>query len=230
MVDGELGDQHQQHHRTEVDDEVVEAEAGGGADDDVRRVADQGRRAADVGGEDLDEEERVGRELELLGDHQGDRRDEQHGGDVVEQRRDHRGDHGEQGHDRRRMAPRQLGRQDRQVLEHAAAPRQRDQQHHADEQRQRVEILAGDGLALVDDAEADHQRAAEQRHDRAVDPLDHDRGVGRDQQQGGNQQRIEAKQGGRRLAHRGRLDNAASASQWVISPTSRRSASTTASG
>ena len=53
VVDQHLGGQDDDDHRRQVDDEVVERQAGRRADDDVGRVADQGRRAADVGGEDL---------------------------------------------------------------------------------------------------------------------------------------------------------------------------------
>ena len=47
---------HHDDHRGEVDDEGVEVQADLRADQDVRRVADQGGGAADIGGEDLGEQ------------------------------------------------------------------------------------------------------------------------------------------------------------------------------
>src|SRR5215468_8351543 len=69
------------------------------------------------------------------------------------------------------MAQGRLGRPDREVLEHAAFAGDGDQQHHADEQRQRVEILAGDGLLLGEDAAQNHQAGTDERDDGAIDPL-----------------------------------------------------------
>ena len=78
--------------RRQVDQEVVEGQPGPAGDDDVGRVADQGGGAADVGGQHLGDQERDRRHAEPLAHQQGDRRDQQHGGDVVQQRRGDRGD------------------------------------------------------------------------------------------------------------------------------------------
>ena len=94
-----LDHQHDDDHRRQVIDEVVEVEPDQRADQDVGRIADQGGGAADVGGEDLGEQEGIGRNLELAGDGQRHRHDQQHGGDVVEQRRQQRGDHLQQQQD-----------------------------------------------------------------------------------------------------------------------------------
>ena len=51
--DPDEGEHDDDHDRREVDQEVAEVEPGRGADEDVRRVADEGRGAADVRGEDL---------------------------------------------------------------------------------------------------------------------------------------------------------------------------------
>ena len=53
-------------HRREVDDEIVEVEADLRADQDVGRIADQRRGAADIGGEDFGEQIGIGRHLQLL--------------------------------------------------------------------------------------------------------------------------------------------------------------------
>jgi hypothetical protein len=192
MVDQQLRRQDEEDDRRQIDDEIVERKAGGRTDDDVRGIADEGGGAADVGGEDLGEEEGVGRHPELLGDDKGYRRDEQDCGDVVEQGRDQGRHQREQGEDGPGPPLGRLGRPDRQILEHAAFAGDGDQQHHADEQRQRVEILASERLLLGEHAGEDHQAGADERDDGAVDPLGHDRGVRDDQQCGRYPQRIPA--------------------------------------
>ena len=61
-----LHDHHDDDDRREVDDEGVEVEADLRADQDVGRIADQRRGAADVGGEDFGEQIRIGRHLQLF--------------------------------------------------------------------------------------------------------------------------------------------------------------------
>ena len=87
----QLHRQHDDDDRREVDDKGIEVEADLRTDQDVGWIADQGRGAADVGGEDFREQIGIGRHVELAGDGERDRHDQQHGGDVVEQRRDNRG-------------------------------------------------------------------------------------------------------------------------------------------
>ena len=80
----DLDGEHDQDDRGQMDDEGVEGEAGGRADQDIGRIADQGRRAADIGAQHLAEEEGEGRQLELIGDDEGDRRDQQHRRHIVQ--------------------------------------------------------------------------------------------------------------------------------------------------
>jgi len=63
---------------------------GGSRDEDVRRVADERRGAADVRGEDLDEHERDRVDVERVGEQERDRDDQQDRRDVVQERRQHR--------------------------------------------------------------------------------------------------------------------------------------------
>ena len=60
----------------------------------------------------------AGLDGEPVADQQGDRRDQQHRGDVVQERRGHRGDQHQQHHHPERRALGPLGRPDRDVLEH----------------------------------------------------------------------------------------------------------------
>ena len=194
MDDDAVDDQDDHHHRRQRIDEVHEGQTGRRPDDDVGRIADQGRGAADVAGEDLGEQERIGLHVQLAADHQRDRRDQQHRGHVVEQRRQHRRDDAEHDQDAGRAGARRLGGDDGDILEDAGAARDRHDQHHAGQQRQGVEVDALDRLLLVQDAERDHEAGAHQRHDGAVELLGHDGGVGDDQQRRGHPQRIEAEQ------------------------------------
>ena len=80
------------------------------------------------------------------------------------------------------MPARRLGRPEGQILEHAGGTSDGDQQHHADQEGQGIEVLPGDGPFLVQYAGQQHQRGAEQSDDRAVQPIQGQDGVGRQQQ------------------------------------------------
>jgi len=120
-----LGNQDHDDHRREVNHEIVKREPDLRADHDVGRIADQGGGAADVGGENLADQERIGRNFELLGDGEGDRNDQQDRRHVVEKRGKHRRRDLQQQQDAGRMRACRLGRPDGDVLEHARAPRDR---------------------------------------------------------------------------------------------------------
>jgi len=85
-----------------------------------------------------------------------------------------------------------LRRPDRDVLKHAGAARDRHQDHHAGEQTERVPVDPAHRFGLIDHADQDHQRGAEQRHDRAVELVPDDRRVGREQDRRRHRHRIEA--------------------------------------
>ncbi len=174
--------------------EIVEGQAGGGTDHDVGRVADQGRRAADVGGEDHREQIGIRLDLEFLGDQQGDRHDQQHGGDVVQERRGHRRDQRDHHQNAPGVGVDLLGRPDRQKLEDAGLAGDGDDQHHADQQADGVEVDAANGGFLIEDAEHDHQSRRQQRDDGAVDLLGHHHHVGEREQDGRHPHRVQAEQ------------------------------------
>src|SRR5262249_19776387 len=67
----------------DIDQEGIEIEARLGADQDVGRIADQGRGAADIRGEHFSEQERKGRQFQLLGVHQRHRHNEKNRADIV---------------------------------------------------------------------------------------------------------------------------------------------------
>ena len=65
---------------------------GVAADQDIGRIADEGGGAADVGGENLRDQEGERVDLQGHGELYAHRDDQQHGGDIVEKSRNHRGD------------------------------------------------------------------------------------------------------------------------------------------
>ena len=107
----------EQRRRGVVEDEVDEGVARRRADHDVGRVADEGRRAADVGGHDLGEEERQGVEVEQAADRDRHGTDEQDRRHVVEQGREHRGQADEEHHHEPGVALREARALDGEVFE-----------------------------------------------------------------------------------------------------------------
>ena len=184
---------HDHHdHRREVDDEGVEVEADERADENVGRVADQRRRAPDIGSKHLGEQERVGWDVKLLGDRERHRHDQQHRRHVVEQRGYHGGGDLQQQKDAGGVRLRFLRRPDREIFEHPGAAGDRHQDHHAGEQPDRVPVDALEGLVLVQRTDHDHHRRAEQRHDRTIELVPDDDAVGDAQDDGRDHHRIEA--------------------------------------
>jgi len=82
-------------------------------------------------------------------------------------------------------------------LEHARGARDADQQHHADEKGQGVEILAGNGAVLIHHAGQEHERRAQKGDNSPVDPVQRQYGIGGQEQAQGQPEGIEA-EGGRR--------------------------------
>jgi hypothetical protein len=95
-----------------------------------------------------------------------------------------RGDHGKHGQDARRVGLHQLRRPDRQILEYSRLAGDRDDDHHPDEQADGIEVDAGDGLLLSQQAEHDHQHCTKQRDDRAIQPFADDYAIGDDHHHG----------------------------------------------
>jgi hypothetical protein len=119
-------------------------------DHDVRRIADQGRRSADVRREDLDQNERHSRDPQQIGQKQRHRYDKQDRRQVVEKCRQHGRGTGEQ-EDQTEWAPlRELRDPQRDVGEHTRALRQRDQDHHPDQQPERFPVDRLDSLVDVE--------------------------------------------------------------------------------
>ncbi len=183
-------DHNQRHDHDEgrdgrqVDQEIIEAEPHRRADHDVGRIADEGRRAPDIGSEYFGEQERVGVEMQFLGDQQGHRCDQQHRGHVVEQRGEHGGHHRKHQQDAPGARLHLFRGPYGDVLEYPATAGDGHDHHHARQQSQGVEIHAVDRLILVQDAQRDHQGGAQPGHDGAVDPLGYDQQVGQDKEDG----------------------------------------------
>ncbi len=167
--------------RGEVHEEVEEAQIGRARDEDVRRVADQRRGAADVGGDDLDQHERDRVDVQRVGQQERDRHHQQDGGQVVQEGREHRGRDRQRSHDRPRTPLGELTGLDRDVGVDAGRLGQLDHEHHAHEQADRVEVDRLDRLLLLDRLRDQHEDRAAQGDLRAVDLLGGDQREGADE-------------------------------------------------
>ena len=175
-------DHHIDHHDgAEMNQELVEGEAGGRTDHDVRRVADECCGPADVGGKDLRHQERNGVEFHHLRDVEEHRREEEDGGDVVEERAHHRGHDRKEDEDPDRAPTREFRCPYRDVLEEAAAACGVDDDHHPDEQEDRSEVDVLEERIPGDDPDEDHDRRTEHGGDRPVDPFVDDERVGEEE-------------------------------------------------
>jgi hypothetical protein len=173
------------HDRSQVGDEGVETEPGGAGDDDVRRVPDQGRGAADVGGDHLDDQQRHRLDVERVGEQEGDRRDQQDRRQVVEEGREQRRDAREAHRHGERAATGDLAGADRDVVVDARLLGQVDEDHHPRQQADGVEVDRLDRLLLGEVAdEEDDDCRAEQGDVGAVQLLGRDDGEG--DQEGGD--------------------------------------------
>ena len=173
--------------RRQVDQEVGEVESGRRADEDVRRIADERRGAADVRREDLADQVREGRDLQRPRDRQRDRRQQDDRRHVVEDGRQQRRRDREDDEQPERLAARAMDGQPGDVLEEAGPAESAGQDHHPGQQEDDVEVDAGEGLFLVDDAEDDDQQAAEQGDEGPIEALGCDQGVGDDEDAAGEQ-------------------------------------------
>jgi hypothetical protein len=148
-------------NRRHVDEEIVEAEAGAAADDDVGRVTDEGRRPADVGREDLGDQVGLRRDVEPVADHDGDRGHQHDDRDVVQQRGRDGGD-GHQHHHQPVGPPAgALGGPDREEVEQAGLLDDADDDHHTEQQEDDVPVDAlvrgEEDLRARRQAKDDHQ-------------------------------------------------------------------------
>jgi hypothetical protein len=147
-ADGD-GEEHE-HEDAVVREKVDEAHAEALRDDDVRRVADERRRASDGRRERLREVEGDGGHAHLLAEGDGDWPEEHDARDVVEEGRHDSGEHREQKEDCCRVAPRGGGDAHRRPLEHAGERQKVDEYHHREEQQQRAPIdVAHDRVQLL---------------------------------------------------------------------------------
>ncbi len=139
------------------------------------------------------------------------RHDQEHRRDIVEERGKYR--RGELQHQQDaggvRLDP--LRRPDRQILEQAGTPRDRDQDHDPGEEADGIPVDALDRLVLIERADGNHRRCAKERHHRAIMPAADDEDVGDDEERHRDQDRVEAERdvgdecGGDGGEHGGRL-------------------------
>jgi hypothetical protein len=157
------------HRGRVVGNEVEEGEPRLRADHDVGWVADQRGRAADVARHDLGDEVGHRIDFEQLAYHERHRADEQHRGDVVEEGGQDGRDQDEGHHDPPGVAVGLLGRRDGRVLEETRFLDHRHEQHHAEQDADRVEVDVADAGVEGDDAGDDENEGARQSRDASVD-------------------------------------------------------------
>ncbi len=116
----------------------------------------------------------------------------QDGADIVQHGgKERRGDlQHEQDAGRVRLHP--LRRPDGEILEKPGATRDRDQDHHAGKQADRVPIDAPDRLALIERANDDDDHRPDQRHHRAIERAGNNESVGDGEHRQRDPHRIEA--------------------------------------
>ena len=125
------------HDRAGIFDEVEECVAERGADDDVRRVAAHGRRAAEVRAEDLREDHRHGVELHRLRQFERDGGEKQHDRDAVDEHRQKRRERHKADEQRHRAVVYELGKRQAQPAEKARLAEALDHDHHAGDKQDR---------------------------------------------------------------------------------------------
>jgi hypothetical protein len=121
---------------------------------------------------------------------------------TFEERREHRRDDRHHQQDSPGPGVDFLRRPDRHVLEQTRPARDVDDQHHPEQQAERVEIDCTDGFLLVEHAGEDQQPGAQQRDDRPVQPVAHDDEVSHDKQSRRDDERLQPRLHRRRVRHR----------------------------
>ena len=150
---------------------VHEREAGRARDQDVRRVADQRRGAADVRDEHLGDDQRDRVDVERVREQERDRHHQQHRRQVVQERRQQRRRAGEREQHRERAPAGEVAGLDRQPRIDARRLGDLDHQHHPGEQSERVPVDRLDRDLLIDRLRQQHEHRAGQRDLRAVDAV-----------------------------------------------------------
>ena len=153
----------------------------GAADHDVRRIADERRRAADVRRDDLRQKIRHDIDMELRRDAERDRHHQENRRHVVKERRANGRDQRQVDQEIHGIGLRLLRRPDSNKIEESRLARDGDDDHHADQKPERVEVDVVDGGLLRHDAHDDHEDCADHRNDRAVDLLRDDHRIHRDE-------------------------------------------------
>ena len=121
-------------------------ELGKRADEDVGRIADQGGGAPDIGGEDLGNQKGDGVDFQGDGDLDGHRNHEQHGGDVVQEGGGDGGHHHEDARQDEDIPPGQGIGFVGQPLEQAGLFQDPDDDHHAHEEKDDVQVDGPHGV------------------------------------------------------------------------------------
>ena len=153
----------------------------GAADHDVRRIADERRRAANVRCDDLRQKIRHNIDMQLRRDAERDRHHEEHRRHVIEKSRTNGSDQRKIDQEIHRVGFRLFSCPDGDEVEQPRLARDGDNDHHADQKPEGVEVDVVDGGLLRHDAHDDHEQCADHRNDRTVDLLRDDHRIHRNE-------------------------------------------------
>ena len=162
------------NNQTGVLNKVYEGQTCRRTDHDVRRVTDQGGSTADVGRHDLGHQERNRIDLQNLRDGNGHRADQQDGGDVVQKGGKNRGDDDKQHHDAPRITLRDFGGFDCNEFKYAGIFYHCNEQHHTDQDTDRVKVDIADGGVYVQNADQEQEDGASGCSDCTMNLFGHD--------------------------------------------------------
>ncbi len=108
----------------------------------VGRISHQCGRSPDIGRDRFHDQKRHRIQLKPVGNGQGDRRHQEHRGDIVEHGRQHGGDDGQQCEHAKGLRPRALRGPDGQDLKEPCAADNIHDDHHADQEKDDVIVDA----------------------------------------------------------------------------------------
>src|SRR5574344_2292667 len=163
----------------QIPDEIHEVQSHRAADHDIRRIADQRSRAANVRRQDLRDQVRLDINLELSRNAEGNRHRQQDGRNIIQQSRAN--------HGQRRKSHQQgnwpgldlLGGPDGQKVEQSRFAGNIDDDHHTHQKAQGIEVNVGNSGLLTDDATEYHQHGANNSDNGAVHLLRNNQRIGR---------------------------------------------------
>ena len=174
FVPDEVESENQNNHgygnnRCQFVNEIHKGQLQRRADKNVRRIADEGCRSADVGSEDFQNQIGIGVDFKFAGNLEGNRRNQQNRGNVVQKGRENRSYKGQHNQQAAGIGADFFGAPDGYKLEHTRFLGNADNRHHADQKRNSVEIDTLKGGFLCQNTRKNHQRRTQKGDNGAIE-------------------------------------------------------------